>query len=404
MPSLKLSNPFRRGAKRLSMKEQAASLRETAARVVGGAKPEALAEAGTITAPAAEIGEAHPDAALLSLETEFITSHRAVLEASEAHDAAYKKLDEPEMPGELRVWQNDWLYNSIPRPRTIPLADGTALRLSYGPREIETLRASPCLCVVVGGTQGEPRQGGGRTVPDPAAQARADAIVAAWDRWQAEIRERKEELNLFDLLSEMCAAEDRRQDILRRVLSIAAQSLAGLGVKARVAFALSSGLNPKEAGARSYDADEFEAFVFDLAGDALVVAGDASVANAATASTTNPTTAPAYDLSGCTLPQLARLYETWDCVFHHLTAACAIPCFTDSRHTGFTPAGEVLDREYDRAGEFLGVIECEARKRIPESSADRDERLSVLVRHEINTNGRPAGAALLSELNAAIEA
>ena len=36
----------------------------------------------------------------------------------------------------------------------------------------------------------------------------------------------------------------------------------------------------------------------------------------------------AHALSGCDLAQLARLYETWEGVFHHLTGAGAIPCFT----------------------------------------------------------------------------
>lgn len=107
-----------------------------------------------------------------------------------------------------------------------------------------------------------------------------------------------------------------------------------------------------------------------------------------------------HDLSGCDLAQLARLYETWEGVFHHLTGAGAIPCFTADRHSGFTPAGEVLDREYDRAGAFLSTIADEVRSRTAVSADDRHERLGVLIRHELNTNGRPVDAALLSELNA----
>ncbi|MCJ2092077.1 MULTISPECIES: hypothetical protein [unclassified Methylobacterium] len=107
-----------------------------------------------------------------------------------------------------------------------------------------------------------------------------------------------------------------------------------------------------------------------------------------------------HDLSGCDLAQLARLYETWEGVFHHLTGAGAIPCFTSDRRSGFTPAGEVLDREYDRAGAFLSAIADEVRSRTAVSSDDRHERLGVLIRHELNTNGRPVDDALLSELNA----
>lgn len=107
-----------------------------------------------------------------------------------------------------------------------------------------------------------------------------------------------------------------------------------------------------------------------------------------------------HDLSGCDLAQLARLYETWEGVFHHLTGAGAIPCFIADRRSGFTPAGEVLDREYDRAGAFLGAIASEVRSRTAVSADDRHERLGVLIRHELNTNGRPVDDALLSELNA----
>ena len=113
-----------------------------------------------------------------------------------------------------------------------------------------------------------------------------------------------------------------------------------------------------------------------------------------------PSDSATHDLSGCDLAQLARLYETWEGVFHHLTGAGAIPCFTSDRRSGFTPAGEVLDREYDRAGAFLGTIADEVRSRRAVSADDWHERLGVLIRHELNTNGRPVDDALLSDLNA----
>ncbi|MBE7202792.1 MAG: hypothetical protein INR70_34030 [Parafilimonas terrae] len=114
----------------------------------------------------------------------------------------------------------------------------------------------------------------------------------------------------------------------------------------------------------------------------------------------SPDDSATHDLSGCDLAQLARLYETWEGVFHHLTGAGAIPCFTADRRSGFTPAGDVLDREYERAGAFLGDIADEVRSRTAATAEERHERLGVLIRHELNTNGRPVDAALLSELNA----
>ncbi|MCJ2061756.1 hypothetical protein MKK63_03425 [Methylobacterium sp. J-088] len=107
-----------------------------------------------------------------------------------------------------------------------------------------------------------------------------------------------------------------------------------------------------------------------------------------------------HDLSGCDHPQLARLYETWESVFHHLTGASEIPCFTADRYSGHTPAGEVLDREYERASALLNGIAAEIRGRTATTADERNERLGVLIRHELNTNGRPVDAALLDELNA----
>ena len=107
-----------------------------------------------------------------------------------------------------------------------------------------------------------------------------------------------------------------------------------------------------------------------------------------------------HDLSGCDLAQLARLYETWEGVFHHLTGASEIPCFTADRYSGHTPAGEALDSEYDRAGAFLSDIAEEVRGRTAVTADERRERLGVLIRDELNTNGRPVNDALLAELNA----
>lgn len=113
-----------------------------------------------------------------------------------------------------------------------------------------------------------------------------------------------------------------------------------------------------------------------------------------------PDDSATHDLSGCDLAQLARLYETWEGVFHHLTGASEIPCFTADRCSGHTPAGEVLDREYERAGAFLSTIAEEVRGRTAATADERNERLGVLIRDELNTNGRPTNAALLAELNA----
>ena len=87
-------------------------------------------------------------------------------------------------------------------------------------------------------------------------------------------------------------------------------------------------------------------------------------------------------------------------MFHHLTGASEIPCFTADRYSGHTPAGEVLNREYERASAFLSTIAEEVRSRTVATADERNERLGVLIRDELNTNGRPVNDALLAELNA----
>ena len=87
-------------------------------------------------------------------------------------------------------------------------------------------------------------------------------------------------------------------------------------------------------------------------------------------------------------------------MFHHLTGASEIPCFTGDRYSRHTPAGEALDREYDRAGAFLSDIAEEVRGRTAVTADERRERLGVLIRDELNTNDRPVNDALLAELNA----
>lgn len=112
MPSLKLSNPFRRGADRPSLKQRAASLKASAARLMGRKPAEAGADqgrrmmvAGSMAAvvaaplpvlasaviPMSEAGS-HPDQALFDAETAYFAALDAETAAKAAHmetSAAY---------------------------------------------------------------------------------------------------------------------------------------------------------------------------------------------------------------------------------------------------------------------------------------------------------------------------
>ncbi|MCJ2036415.1 hypothetical protein [Methylobacterium sp. J-068] len=107
MPSLKLSNPFRRGADRPSLKDRAASLKATAARLMGRKPDEAdqsrrMMVAGSMAAAVAaplpvlamavmpaEAAGLHPDQALLDAEAVYMAARDAEDAAKADHSRAY---------------------------------------------------------------------------------------------------------------------------------------------------------------------------------------------------------------------------------------------------------------------------------------------------------------------------
>ena len=87
------------------------------------------------------------DAALIALEAEFLEADAAFRNAADALGDARDLYEEPPIPAALKVWSNDWIYSSIPRPPIKPLQDGRCLLLPYGEAEVEILRAQPCLAL-----------------------------------------------------------------------------------------------------------------------------------------------------------------------------------------------------------------------------------------------------------------
>ena len=124
---------------------------------------------------------------LLALERKFIELDNVASALGEEIDVTEDALPVVEVPAALRVQRHDWIYVSIPRPSIIQDGASRGRYAPYGWDEVEFLRANPCMPVTGGGTEGEEREDGSRQRPDRPAQERADAIVAAWDQWQAEI-------------------------------------------------------------------------------------------------------------------------------------------------------------------------------------------------------------------------
>ena len=213
------------------------------------------------------------DADLLVLEAEFLAAHRAVEDAYAAYALAGDAYENPPVPRELRVWRNDWIIKSLPRTHTQTLetvGGKVVLVAHYGVEEVAQLRGVRCLRPSYG-TAGDLQPDGSRALPDAKAQERADAIVAAWDRWQAEIAAAKEAANLPALIAAHGAAQDRRAPVLERLRGAPARSLAGLGVKARIALAVDGNADLKRTGREEYGADDPQAFIYDLAGDVLAL-------------------------------------------------------------------------------------------------------------------------------------
>ena len=109
MPSLKLSNPFRRGIDRPSLKQRAVSLKATASRLMRRKPDEASADQGrrmmvagsmaaVVAAPLPVLASAalpvaiagpHPDQALLDAEAAYLTAQEAERMARAAYSEAY---------------------------------------------------------------------------------------------------------------------------------------------------------------------------------------------------------------------------------------------------------------------------------------------------------------------------
>ncbi|MCJ2049658.1 hypothetical protein [Methylobacterium sp. J-070] len=183
MPSLKLSNPFRRSADRPSLKQRAADLKAGLSQHVS--RPQTVPELGTTPA------EAGADAELLRLGAQFAVARAREIAACEACNEAQREADRhmPERPAcliyrasdaRLNVHQN-WMMADALEGREVHHQDVARLRRIM-PMTHEVLRP------IRKGERAHRDHLGHQfdIVPHPDAQARAEEIVTAWDAWRAE--------------------------------------------------------------------------------------------------------------------------------------------------------------------------------------------------------------------------
>jgi len=177
-------------------------------------------------------------------------------------NAAYEA---PEIPRELRVFNFD-ISDGFPLPyRT---STGYA---PYGLEQVEELRATPRMGVFIGGKpEGELLEGGGYRKVDKHAQARAEAIIAAWDDWRAEVDRRERALDIPALRMAARTATEAQDAAALRARALKAHTTRGLIVKAEIA----AGVIPwrdRDAEAATRDADDEVGFLYTLVSDALRV-------------------------------------------------------------------------------------------------------------------------------------
>ncbi len=251
----------------------------------------------------------------------------------------------------------------------------------------------------------------------PSAEAHPDApllalglpFLAAWrDEGAAdpvstgERREVSAGVPTFDEAHARCSA------LAGRIAALPATTVEGLGVKALALACYTSDLGSPagpmpEPHASSGASDDVLLWQIQ-AGAAQILAGDAGTsvetpANAAAAPADQPSdpTATALDLSGCSVPQLARLYEMFQATYDHLSALGQLPCFQVG-DIASNPAGEIIDREADRLAAMFDTCIREIERRSPASRSERDDALSTRVTHELRCNGRIHDPALMRDL------
>ncbi|KQP35963.1 hypothetical protein [Methylobacterium sp. Leaf100] len=207
------------------------------------------------------------DAELVSIGQEWPGLVAEMKRTFDRLDDANEALNAPEMPRELRVYGYD-VASGFPLPHQT--AKGYA---PYGSNQIEELRATPRMGVFIGGKpEGELLAGGGYRKVDQNAQKRAEAIIAAWDGWRAEVERRELAHDIPGLRMAAQAATRAHDAAALRARSLKAHTARGLIVKAEIAASLIPWAD-RDAQAEKLDADDEVGILYALVSDTLRVLG-----------------------------------------------------------------------------------------------------------------------------------
>lgn len=242
MPSLNLSNLFRRSTAALTLRERAANLRaHISPRVV---EPSTIAGSPPIEAPTPSEPATETDAELLRLGRQFEAAHARNIEACEACNAAEQEADRhmPERPACLTHRASDYrlrITRNVSYPEAfegseVQAADIEWMRLKM-PMHHEVLRpihASERAHIDHPGRKFD-------IVPHSEAQARAEEIVTAWDAWQAEQAAVYGEYVTEALEQEAEEAGNAVASLAYRIADLPAHTAAGFRVKLRALSHLS---------------------------------------------------------------------------------------------------------------------------------------------------------------------
>jgi hypothetical protein len=230
VPSLKLSNPFRRTADRSTLKKRAADLKASLGQHVDAVQPEAT--------PAKAPAEAVGDAELLRLGAQFEVARQREIAACEACNAADREADRhmPARPACLIYRASDERLN-VHRTSMMPEAlEGREIRSA----DVERLRrmmpmTHEVLRPVRPGERAHIDHPGRKLdiVPHPEAQARAEEIVAAYDAWLAERMRIHGEYVTEALDDAANDAGDAAAALAERIAALPARTAEGFRVKLR---------------------------------------------------------------------------------------------------------------------------------------------------------------------------
>ncbi len=248
----------------------------------------------------------------------------------------------------------------------------------------------------------------------PTAEAHPDAgllalgvpFLAAWrDEGAADpcsTRERREGREVPDGRETFDVAHARCSALANRIAALPATTVEGLGIKALALACYSTDTGSPAGPMPEPDASSTasdDALLWQIqAGAARILTGEAGAGGEAPApAPQGATLPPALDLSDCSVPQLARLYEVFQAAYDHLSALGQLPCFLVGHHA-FNPAGEIIEREADRLGAMVDECVGEIARRDPAPGHERDDALRARVVHELRCNGTIHDPALLRDL------